>query len=50
MVELAGNPDRLAAVRAGLQLQMTASRLCDGRLHAPSFSQLLRNVWRDYCA
>jgi predicted O-linked N-acetylglucosamine transferase (SPINDLY family) len=48
--ELATDLDRLAALRAGLRPQMAGSPLCDGPRHAASLLQMLRHVWRDYCA
>ncbi|MGO9114370.1 MAG: hypothetical protein ACLP9L_34575 [Thermoguttaceae bacterium] len=49
-VELAGDIDRLAALRAGLRSRMAASVLCDGRRHAVGLAQLLREAWREHCA
>ena len=45
-VSLAGDPLRLAMLRAGLREQMAASPLCDGRRFASHLSSILRDVWQ----
>jgi predicted O-linked N-acetylglucosamine transferase (SPINDLY family) len=47
---LAGDLDRLAALRAGLRAQVSASPLCDGPAHARALEQLWRRLWREWCA
>jgi predicted O-linked N-acetylglucosamine transferase (SPINDLY family) len=49
-VTLAGDCQRLSALRAALRPRMAASPLCDGKRHAASLQNVLRGVWRDYCA
>jgi predicted O-linked N-acetylglucosamine transferase (SPINDLY family) len=49
-VELAGDLDRLASLRARLRQQMANSPLCDGRRHAAGLLHVLRELWRSYCA
>jgi protein O-GlcNAc transferase len=49
-VSLAEDLDRLAALRLQLRPQMSQSPLCDGRRHAENLQQILRDVWRTYCA
>ena len=41
---------RLAALRAGLRDRMASSPLCDGKRFAENFVEVLRSVWRDWCA
>jgi predicted O-linked N-acetylglucosamine transferase (SPINDLY family) len=49
-VDLAADLDRLAALRAGLRTQVSASPLCDGPAYARSVEQLWRSLWRAWCA
>jgi predicted O-linked N-acetylglucosamine transferase (SPINDLY family) len=44
---LAGDLPHLAAIRAGLRMQMAGSPLCDGPRFAQNFMALLREVWRE---
>jgi len=41
---------RLAAIRAGLRAQTAASPLCDGPRFAQDLMDVLRHVWRRWCA
>jgi protein O-GlcNAc transferase len=45
-VSLAGDPPRLAALRARMREQMSASPLCDGKRFANNLSSILREVWK----
>jgi predicted O-linked N-acetylglucosamine transferase (SPINDLY family) len=47
---LAGDLDRLGALRAGLRAQVLASPLCDGPAFTRSLEALWRTLWRDWCA
>jgi protein O-GlcNAc transferase len=49
-VGLTEDLDRLATMRGHLREQMADSPLCDGRRHAANLLQVLRDVWRNYCA
>jgi predicted O-linked N-acetylglucosamine transferase (SPINDLY family) len=42
----AGDLEGLAALRAGMRAQVSASPLCDARRFAGNFQRLLRDVWR----
>lgn len=48
--DLAGDLDRLAALRAGLRPRMAASALCDGRRFAADWLHVVRAAWRQFCA
>jgi protein O-GlcNAc transferase len=48
-VGLAGHPDRLAVLRAGLRTRVAESALCDGRGASRTVERLLRAVWRRWC-
>jgi predicted O-linked N-acetylglucosamine transferase (SPINDLY family) len=50
VVRTAGDPQRLATIRAGLRQQVAASPLCDGARLARNFLDLLRGVWREWVA
>ena len=45
-VGLAGDLDRLSALRAGLRARVASSPLCDGKRFARHLSRILREVWR----
>jgi predicted O-linked N-acetylglucosamine transferase (SPINDLY family) len=47
---LAGAPDRLEKLRAGLRGRMEGSSLMDAGRFARAFQGVLRRVWRDWCA
>jgi len=46
---LAGDPDRLAGVRATLRQRMAASSLCDGRDFAQAVEGAYRAMWTRWC-
>jgi predicted O-linked N-acetylglucosamine transferase (SPINDLY family) len=48
--ELAGDLERLAALRAGLRERLARSPLCDGPRFADNLLLLLRTAWRERCA
>jgi predicted O-linked N-acetylglucosamine transferase (SPINDLY family) len=49
-VRLASELPRLAVLRARLRPEMAASPLCNGELFGENLMQLLRRVWREWCA
>lgn len=49
-VALASDIPRLASLRASLRARMETSPLCDGPRFAAHFADLLRSVWRKWCA
>jgi predicted O-linked N-acetylglucosamine transferase (SPINDLY family) len=48
-VRLAGDHAHLSDLRAGLRDRMAHSPLCDGPRFARNLTNLLREVWRDWC-
>lgn len=48
-VSLAGRPETLTALRAGLRDSVAASSLCDGRRFTSEVEQVLRDMWRAWC-
>jgi protein O-GlcNAc transferase len=46
---LAGDPDELAALRAGLRQTVAASPLCDSKRRARQLERLFRAFWRRWC-
>lgn len=49
-VALAGDPDRLAALRAGMRDRLLASPLCDAERFTRALEGRYRDLWRDWCA
>jgi predicted O-linked N-acetylglucosamine transferase (SPINDLY family) len=49
-VGLAGDLPRLASLRGTLRARVAASPLVDGLRFAAHFTQLMRQVWREWCA
>jgi predicted O-linked N-acetylglucosamine transferase (SPINDLY family) len=49
-VQLAGDPDRLARLRADLRPRLTGSSLCDGKSLARSVEAAYRGMWEKWCA
>lgn len=48
-VQLAGNPDKLAVLRASLRERMTDSPLCDARAFVRHLEEAYREMWRRWC-
>jgi predicted O-linked N-acetylglucosamine transferase (SPINDLY family) len=49
-VALAADLPRLGALRSSLRSRVAVSPLCDGRRFAGHFAELMREVWRRWCA
>ena len=49
-VSLATNWDRLASMRDGLRIRVAASPVCDHAGFAAHLTNLMRSIWRQYCA
>lgn len=49
-VQLAGDPDRLARLRAELRPRLADSSLCDGESFARSVEAAYRGMWEKWCA
>jgi len=47
---LAGDRQRLAALRAEIPRRLRASPLVDGKAQAQALTQMLRRLWRERCA
>lgn len=50
VVQLAGDSDKLAALRATLRERMTNSPLCDARTFVAQLEEVYRRLWREWCA
>ncbi len=50
VVDLANDPQRLAALRAGLRARLAASPLTQGPSYAARVEDALQNAWRNHCA
>lgn len=48
--DMAGDVQKLVALRAGLRRQMTDSPLCDGPAFARKVEYAYRQIWRGFCA
>jgi predicted O-linked N-acetylglucosamine transferase (SPINDLY family) len=49
-MELAGNPKRLAAIRASLRGRMRTSALCNADFFAGSVEKSYRQMWQEWCS
>ncbi|MEC8851450.1 MAG: glycosyltransferase, partial [Pseudomonadota bacterium] len=49
-VSLATDWDRLASMRDGLRTRVAASPVCDHAGFAAHFTDLMRAIWRQFCA
>jgi protein O-GlcNAc transferase len=46
---LASDPEKLAAIRAGLREEVAASPLCDAAGQSKRFADALRTCWVEWC-
>jgi len=49
-VELANDPDRLAALRSSLRFTMQGSLITDGKRFTRNLEQAYREMWRNWCS
>ncbi|HEY3850376.1 MAG TPA: hypothetical protein VGL87_05370, partial [Steroidobacteraceae bacterium] len=47
--ELATDPERLGALRAGLRARVSGSPMCNGKARARQVERIYRALWRRWC-